>query len=321
MNYLDENDDQSRGKKRDYERLTKDRGLVAEYMRQKDINIFRTYSTTHGVFILVRRLNKESLQYVGEPGFVAKPIECKAKTATSNVIDKSYKGKKLNSQCAGLVVNPYLLRGYAFKGEGVQQADNHNIGKWGEAIQTWNKYKLPPGFEVQMDENSQYYGCVMRKTETGYRIFPRTKFNRDRAKTVNEHLVEDIPMGCSYIHGDYDLYALIHKDRMNQRSSQDGRAEDGWEHKHSKLWNDFERSVNREMDVDMIAHGSQEHFSVHSDETIDIFAPFRDPYLQIRQIIGRNGLSMLYRQFFERYTEGEKTFIADQHGIVNVVKH
>jgi hypothetical protein len=81
-------------------------------MRTADKQIFLDASRHFQVWILVRRTNRASLEYVGKPGFVPKPINCKAKTA-----DNDLGAQKL----AGLVIDP-SGREAAFKPERVQDA-------------------------------------------------------------------------------------------------------------------------------------------------------------------------------------------------------
>jgi hypothetical protein len=66
-------------------------------MRTQDITIFAQAARQFKVWILVRRTNPKSLQYVALPGYTPKRIDCKAKTADKDV--SSYK-------LAGLVVDP-----------------------------------------------------------------------------------------------------------------------------------------------------------------------------------------------------------------------
>jgi len=264
-----------------YESLTSNNDAdIENYMRPFDIRIFSRYSLDRGVFVLVRRTNIYSVPYIGRSGFVPKPLECKPKTAKSNASFVNKEGKQIKSNCAGLVVNPYLLGKYAFQSPG-------NNGLYGMVMakRVWSKYwgtVIPSGFSVQMDESSGYYGCVMRN-------------------------------GRDYIHGDYDLYALIHKDTMSERHSQPGEFE-GVAHKHSKEWEDFEYFANYHMGVKMIQHGSQEHFCEHSDEDVDIFAPFGERHLQVRKIVGGDGLRRIYHKLFDRHTQGERLYLAGIHG-------
>lgn len=66
-------------------------------MRPSDRIVFLDAARTFQLWILVRRTNSASLKFIGLPGFVPKPIECKAKTA-----DKDAPGFQL----AGLVADP-----------------------------------------------------------------------------------------------------------------------------------------------------------------------------------------------------------------------
>jgi hypothetical protein len=257
---------------------------IHDCMRKQDVRIFQRYSIDRGVFVLVRRTNIFSVPYIGKSGFVPKPLECKPKTAKSNV-DFVKNGVRIQSECRGLVVNPRILGHHAFNGDKYQ---------WVLARRTWDKYwgnQIPAGFSVQMDETSKYYGCVMRGTSPNH----------------------------SYIHGDYDLYALVNKDRLSERESIEASFE-GAAHKHSKEWSDFIYFANQHMGVDMIQHGSQEHFCGHSDDEVDIFAPFEKRHLQLRKIEGVNGLKDIYRLFFDRHTKGERLYVAGSQGI-EIVKY
>src|SRR5215467_283160 len=76
---------------------------IFRHMRPKDVEAFALTALVYKVFILVRRTNPDSLQYIGMPGFIPKHIDCKAKTADNNVL--------LNGrlqEIAGLVVDPNI---------------------------------------------------------------------------------------------------------------------------------------------------------------------------------------------------------------------
>lgn len=70
-------------------------------MRDQDRIVFAQASKQLKLWILVRITNKESLKYIGQNGFVPKPIECKAKTADIDLPQ---------AQLAGLVANPIICR-------------------------------------------------------------------------------------------------------------------------------------------------------------------------------------------------------------------
>ena len=66
-------------------------------MRPTDKRVFLDAARQLQLWILVRRTNPASLRYIGLPGYLPKPIDCKAKTADLN------QGRY---RVAGLVVDP-----------------------------------------------------------------------------------------------------------------------------------------------------------------------------------------------------------------------
>lgn len=109
-------------------------------MREKDKIVFQEAATRFNYWILVRRTNRASLQYIGSPGYTPKPFACKAKTADFN--SGTY-------QTAGLVVDPNIHPN-AFKS-----------GKSADVMKNWAAAKtkeLP--FSMDMDKKSKHYGCL-----------------------------------------------------------------------------------------------------------------------------------------------------------------
>jgi len=111
-------------------------------MRASDKQIFLDAARHFQMWILVRRTNRASLEYIGKPGFVPKPINCKAKTADENL------GKY---KLAGLVIDP-TGREAAFKPERLQ-----------DAVKCWKDTKQLLGkvFTVDQDASSLHCGCLM----------------------------------------------------------------------------------------------------------------------------------------------------------------
>lgn len=111
-------------------------------MRTNDKKVFLDAAKHFQMWILVRRTNRASLHYIGKPGFVPKPINCKAKTADADI------GKY---KLAGLVIDP-TGREAAFKAERVQ-----------DALKCWKETKKLVGtvFTVDQDASSAHYGCLM----------------------------------------------------------------------------------------------------------------------------------------------------------------
>jgi hypothetical protein len=111
-------------------------------MRATDKQIFLDAAGHFQVWILVRRTNRASLEYIGKPGFVPKPINCKAKTADQNF------GRYT---LAGLVIDP-TGRETAFKPERFQDA----LKCWKDTQQLLGKI-----FTVDRDASSPHCGCLM----------------------------------------------------------------------------------------------------------------------------------------------------------------
>jgi hypothetical protein len=111
-------------------------------MRLQDRAIFLAAAKEFKSWILVRRTNRASLDYIGKPGYTPKRIDCKAKTA-----DNDQAGYKL----AGLVVDPQTHPG-AF-----------TAGKTQKAKDCWLAMRDLIGtlYKVDADPKSRHYGCLM----------------------------------------------------------------------------------------------------------------------------------------------------------------
>jgi hypothetical protein len=286
---------------------------VKNYIHYQHVEVFKDVSRKLGLFILVRRTNPESLKFINYPGFVPKPLLCKPKTADRNV-EWSVGGQYKQINCAGLVVNPFVLGQAAFS----------SWKKCKSAMDTWVKYwrkkdtyngslaGIPKGFCMQDDLESSYYGCIMRTnggTET--RVYPhnRTQQGKKAAGNINmrpsvtntfidQDAINSLPTGCAYIHGDYDLYALVHKDDLSRRTAIKALF-DGEQHIHGIYWDQFEAFVNGRIKIDMIQHGSQENFCGHSEEEVDIFAPFPEFDLQNRKTTNAASMREVFTKMFD----------------------
>lgn len=109
-------------------------------MRQKDRQVFSAAAKSLNLWILVRKTNEKSLDYVGRFGFTPKPIDCKAKTADMG-------------PAAGLVVDAEIHK-TAFRAKKAE-----------EAIDIWRDFRVEhlgtDGYSVDMNEASPFYGCLM----------------------------------------------------------------------------------------------------------------------------------------------------------------
>lgn len=114
-------------------------------MRTQDVTIFAQAARKFNLWILVRRTNPKSLQYVALPGYTPKRIDCKAKTADKDV--GSYK-------LAGLVVDPEKWPN-AFRTE-----------RLSDVRKNWEKFlrecidKPGKGYAIEQNENSSHFGCA-----------------------------------------------------------------------------------------------------------------------------------------------------------------
>ncbi len=288
-----------------YRRLTTSVSSVElkKYIHYDHVSALKDASRKLGLFILVRRTNPESLKFINYPGFIPKPLLCKPKTADRN-IKWTVSGKPRQINCAGLVVNPYLLGIAAFS----------SWKKCSSAMETWDKYwgdNIPLGFSIQENTDSSYYGCVMRGNNASTRVYPHNRKEQGKEKAdkinmvsspsntfIDTDAVNSLPRGCAYIHGDYDLYAVIHKDDLSNRSSINALF-DKQSHKHGLYWPQLEAFINGRIKIDMIQHGSQENFSGHTDEVVDIFAPFPEFDLQHRKTINIANMRQVFLEMFD----------------------
>jgi hypothetical protein len=67
---------------------------------------------------------------------------------------------------------------------------------------------------------------------------------------------------------------------------------------HGEDWRRFEALVRSRIGIDMIQHGSQEHFSDHTDETVDMFCPTVDRDLWHVKIDGVRAMERVYAELF-----------------------
>lgn len=217
-------------------------------MRPRDVHWFRVAANTHNVHILVRRTNEGSLQYIEIRGYTPKPIDCKAKTADNDVVIK-----ERFVRSAGLVVDPHVVGPEAFRGGKYQPA----LEKWvafmrsakrmetGDGSEIIKQPGRPGFYRVDMDESSKHYGCLM--------------------------LCSHRPDRSSYLHSDYDLFAVIDVAKADGRSDRPRvKKNNGVEDKCNEPFLRVENFLNRMMGSRMIQHGPQECLE-RTEEGVDVF--------------------------------------------------
>lgn len=299
---------------------------ILNYMRPQDVELFCQIAQFNHLYILVRRTNPASLQYIGVDGFTPKPCECKPKTADQNV-SLQRDGQQIESHCAGLVVNPERVGDGAFK----------SADKAVKARSFWAKYGRPlletGRYQVQEQPASPYFGCLMwspggltapaptavgpvgrrpgsavhnpqpqRVARTAVPIAgaqggiwlstPQTEFRP---------LICDDPYqppGAAYIHGDYDLYAVVHRAKPGLNEIYYSTVgEGGTPHTYSPVWIALRRLINNRIGAEMIQHGEQDTQEGHSDETVDMFTPY--PQYRVITLRGREMIRLAYQKLFQ----------------------
>lgn len=275
---------------------------IFHHMRPQDVDTFKLAARFHGVFILVRRTNPQSLPYIARRGFVPKRLDCKAKTASSNFRPPGQPPKDV----AGLVVDPTLTGPEAFRQSDGASGGDHGGGKYAKAQKEWAKFAsaqlapelsdldaqkrltyIPHGkvYFVQRDPEHEHYGCVM-------------------------HSATSLITAACCIHGDYDLYAIVPND---DRSTNIAVLEErlGQVHTRGKKFFDVQNFLNGRIGVPMVLHGSQEKYaSSHDDEPVDMFHPDGET---VELVPDSTSLEALYRDRFEGRKLFNKPGAGDSH--------
>ncbi|HLK66547.1 MAG TPA: hypothetical protein VKU19_24100 [Bryobacteraceae bacterium] len=251
---------------------------VFEYMPQRHVEAFKRTAGHFQAWILVRRGNPQSKKWIGKPGYIPKLLDCKAKTA-----DLEANGE---GSTAGLVASPILVP-HAFSDQ-----------KRKNALKEWPKlepylYTFDPKtnlasdkagkhYTIQMDPKHPHYGCVMYKP-----VF--------RSAT-------------EYIHGDYDLYAIVPYSDPTANVKVNETGFSGEKHSRSPRLYDVQYFLKaagvmpgQEFASPMVRHGEQETFKTDWDDVLDVFWP------DGRSITELNG-SAAIRRFYADTLGGRRQF-------------
>lgn len=227
---------------------------ATDVMREEDRKSFRATAMIQKVYIIVRQTNPQSVQWIGQSDYAAKPIDCKPKTADKDV---TVDGKTIET--AGLVINPELPGfGSAFKSAhkaekareawhkfAAQHPPAQCLPRDGKEVRTWQGAQ--PGWAVQMCKTSKHYGCLMFST------YPQG-------------------MNGKYVHGDYDLFAIVAADDPTRvRKVQEELS--GQKHSRGPNTQSVQFAVNAMSGLPLVKHGEQELFADFEDEPLDVFFP------------------------------------------------
>jgi hypothetical protein len=241
-------------------------------MRATDLQKFLIVARQHGVTLLVRHTNADSLRYVGRAGYYPKPAFVKAKTADQNPppLLQSVQGRIVgrSHDIAGLVVHPGMHPG-AFKGSKHAKA----MAAWNDGLHVLSAGALPSGnptqpdswaawgvarpvaasgawrWRVDVDPESPHYGCLQ---------------------------IAGGGVDWSYIHGDYDLKDVIVAGRESDNRRQEGQVHGVKNYTPLLDGVEFERirrQLNTLIGADMVQHGAEAQFAWHGDEPITVAKP------------------------------------------------
>jgi hypothetical protein len=256
---------------------------VYTYMPTLHVEALKRTAGHFRVWILVRRGNPQSLQWIGKPGYIPKLLDCKAKTAQRDVY-----GRRL----AGLVVSPLMFPG-AFEADKIDAARK----EWQKFEQQLYVFRPDTAlasdaagkhYALQLDESHQHYGCVM-------------------FKPVFRGAIE-------YIHADYDLYAIVSDadPRTNLRVQETGYG--GAAHTRSPHLYDIQyffksaaRLAGQDFASPMIRHGEQETFKTDWNDELDVFWPNG-------QTVTELNTAAEVRDFYAKNLQGRQQFVAGAAG-------
>lgn len=271
-------------------------------LRRKDVPVFKAAAQVFDHIILLRGTNPQSLQYIGNKNIYPKPIDCKPKTADFDA-SISFGSRRIFSKTAGLVVDPTIVGAQAFKD-----------GKYNDALKEWENFLKDKTtdekkakvfrrrggasgcYAVDLNTKSDYYGCLMisrsgdvkRHTFEGQTIarnegsqaFDDTAVQANsawRGASVWNNDAGDYQTRMQYMHGDYDLYALLNVDDINESTIIE--IANGAKNYCSKQLPVIQDFLNRGIGSPMIQHGDQFRFKHKGGDTIYAFYPTGSAYV------------------------------------------
>lgn len=250
--------------------------IAENYVHPGHVRAFQEAARRWKVWILVRQSNPASRRYMGLPGYVAKRLDCKAKTAKRDV--GPYK-------LAGLVADP-TIHPNAFAGRDVSKEWRDFQPQLYKPAPGERRMYLPAGklYTVQLDPNHKHYGCV---AFTSY----------------------GLSTNLNYIFGDYDLYGIVSQaDPANNVFVQESRI--GQPHNRGPELFDVQHFLNKRIGIPMILHGSQEKYSPHTGEDIVIFWP---DGRKVTEAKGGEEIRKLYETVFQGRQAAGKGAAAQAH--------
>lgn len=242
-------------------------------IRRVDVGVFQAAARAFNHIILVRTTTLASLQYIGNKNMYPKPMDCKAKTADNNAYIYYSASRSIFSKTAGLVVDPTIVGAKAFKD-----------ARYDKVMEAWNAFlkdktldEIKCGifrrrgrkgfYAVDLDTNSNYYGCLMISNHDD--VLALTNSTNKGAHKLDK-------TGMQYIHGDYDLYALLDVDNINERTITE--SINGEKNFCGKKFPAIKEFINNGIGSEMIQHGDQFRIK-HQDDKLYAFYPTGSAYM------------------------------------------
>jgi hypothetical protein len=221
-------------------------------MRPHDQSVFLKAADKFKAWILVRKLNERSQQYVGRAHYQPKPISCKPKTAHLPL-------PRADKQVDGLVVDPFRWT-EAFRTE-----------KLGEALELWTEFRRQHGLGEFKRTASGFVFEGRRSGDLGYAI---------NAEPGSRH------EGCltfegKYLYGDYDLFDIVFTGQESRPTAtpvvtgprfaknDQLRVAD----QRDSRWDEISQFLNLQFGFLLIQHGSQYHYKPGEFEDVLAFGP------------------------------------------------
>ena len=242
-------------------------------MRGKDLQKFLMVARDHGVIILIRHTNEDSLRYVGRPGYYPKPAAVKAKTAdvsppaTTQLVQG--RATAVQYEVAGLVVHPGF-QPTAYRGAKVAKAQDC----WDDTLKTLGPSLLGQKVDLARPDTWSIWGVERHAAHA-----PRWSWRVDvdpRSPHFGCLQLKGGTEGWCYIHGDYDLKDVIVVGREGDNQRHEGKL-DGVKNftpvLYEREFEEIRRALNAEMGVDMVQHGAEAQFAWHGDEPITVAFP------------------------------------------------
>lgn len=246
---------------------------VQSGMRGKDLQKFLMVARDHGVILLIRHTNDDSLKYVGLPGYYPKPAAVKAKTADVNppATMQLVQGRPtpVRYEVAGLVVHPGFQPA-AYRGPKMAKAQDC----WADTMKTLGPTLLQQTVDLTKPDTWAIWGVERIAVHA-----PRWSWRVDvdpRSPHFGCLQLRGGDQGWCYIHGDYDLKDVIVVGRESDNQRHEGKL-DGVKNftplLYQKEFEAIRQELNARMGVEMVQHGAEAQFAWHGDEPITVAFP------------------------------------------------